>query len=149
MEITEKVEHSLQNLLTRNVEASKGYSKAAEMVDEPRLTRFFQGQTETRAAFGEQLGREMARHGRVPEQKTTLVSDAHRTWMDIKDALGANGAEAVLNECMVGDKRAKETYHEVLHYTALPQSTREMLLQQLTGIEQSIERMESLQEVYS
>jgi uncharacterized protein (TIGR02284 family) len=149
MYYSDQAEQALQELLTKNIEASEGYHKAASMVDDTRLTRMFGSQEETRRAFSEQIGREMGRHGRVPERKTTIDADAHRVWMDIKDTLGANGPAAVLNECLRGDRIAQKAYRDVLRQDPLPQSTRTMLLQQLTGIEESIEHMEAPEEVYA
>ena len=51
MKYTEEMSNKLNELLEKNYDAEKGYKKAAEIVDSPKLKSFFEEQAQNRYDF--------------------------------------------------------------------------------------------------
>ncbi len=53
----------------------------------------------------------MIRHGGTPAADASVAGDLYRVWMDVKSALAANNAKAVLQSCEKGEDIALNTYN--------------------------------------
>lgn len=128
----------LKEVILRNVDANKGYEKAADKARNPALKEAFRNQATQRLRFAIDL----EAHARVLDEKElpqltsgTIEGDLHRTWMDIRTAFTSDKDEAILDECIVGEKAALDDYDKLLQddeFTGVP---RDMILQQRAVIE--------------
>ena len=125
----------LNKLLTRSHDAEKGYAEAAENVKDVELKSLFLAQSRQRAEFAQELDREIRTVGGEPDSGTSLASDLHRAWINIKSTFASNDDKAVVQECSRGDQQALDNYNEVLQETDLVASTRQLLLSQKEKIE--------------
>lgn len=140
----EEIFDSLNKLLTRSHDAEKGYQEAAGNVKDAALKSLFLAQSRQRAEFAMELDREIRALGGEPENGTSLASDLHRAWINIKSALSSNDDKATVEECKRGDREALEDYTTVLQETDLVASTRKLLLQQKERIESAHSSMSRL-----
>ncbi|MEZ0607131.1 PA2169 family four-helix-bundle protein [Fibrella sp. WM1] len=125
----------LNKLLTSAHDAEKGYQEAAENVKDAELKSLFLAQSRERAEFGQELDREIRALGGDPEGGTSLASDLHRAWINIKSAVSGSTDKAVAEECQRGDAEALDEYRDVLEQTDIAASTRELLLRQKSKVE--------------
>jgi uncharacterized protein (TIGR02284 family) len=126
---------ALNKLLTRSLDAEKGYHEAAEHVKGVELRQLLLAQAQQRSEFAMELDREVRALGGQPTDGTSLLADLHRAWIDIKAALAGNEDKATVEECKRGDKEALDDYTAVLQETDLMASTRSLLLTQQEKIE--------------
>jgi uncharacterized protein (TIGR02284 family) len=125
----------LNRLLTRAHDAETGYQEAAENVKDAELKGLFLAQSQERAEFGRELDREIRALGGDPDAGTSLASDLHRAWINLKSAVSGHTDKAVAEECQRGDAEALSEYKEVLEQTDIAASTRELLLRQKSKVE--------------
>jgi len=127
----------INKLLTRNRDAEKGYQEAAENVKDAELKSLFLAQSRQRGEFAVELEREVRTLGGEPDNGTSLASDLHRAWINVKSTFASNDDKATVQECQRGDQEALDNYNSVLQETDLVASTRELLLRQKQSIDSS------------
>lgn len=125
----------LNKLLTSNRDAEKGYQEAAENVKDAELKSLFLAQSRQRGEFAMELDREVRTLGGEPDNGTSLASDLHRAWINVKSTFASSDDKAVAQECQRGDQQALDNYNSVLQETDLVASTRELLLRQKQSVE--------------
>lgn len=135
---------ALNKLLTRSHDAENGYQEAAENAKDAELKSLFLAQSRQRAEFAMELDREIRTLGGDPDTGTSLLSDLHRAWINIKSTFSGNDDKATVQECQRGDKEALDEYTSVLQETDLVASTRELLLRQKQSIESAHNSMARL-----
>lgn len=143
---TDNIISKLNKLLTRNYDAEQGYHKAAEHVKDPDLKRLFEVYSDQRYHFGHDLKGEIKRLGGELDKGSSFASHVHRTWMDLKSAVTSDDTESMLEECVRGENAAVEDYKEVLNSTNLPESTRVILHDHISKIEESLYLINELEE---
>jgi uncharacterized protein (TIGR02284 family) len=125
----------LNKLLTRNHEAERGYKEAAENAKDAELKSLFMAQSRQRGEFAMELDREIRTLGGEPDGGTSIASDLHRAWINIKSTFASDNDKATVQECQRGDQEALDNYNSVLQETDLVASTRELLLRQKQSID--------------
>jgi uncharacterized protein (TIGR02284 family) len=68
----------------------------------------------------------------------SLLGVLHRRWMDVRFGIAGNNTEAILKECLRGDKAAISRYKEVLR-SDLPESVRKVVSDQFDEINEAYE----------
>ena len=125
----------LNKLLTRNHDAEKGYQEAAESVKDAELKSLFLAQSRQRSEFATELDREIQALGGEAGNGTSLASDLHRAWINVKSTFANDDDKATVQECQRGDQEALDNYNSVLQETDLVASTRELLLRQKQSVD--------------
>ncbi|MFD2550553.1 PA2169 family four-helix-bundle protein [Bizionia sediminis] len=144
---TKEVGDKLNALLEKNYDAEKGYKKAAENTDHNALKRFFNKKAEERYNFGHQLKSEIRSFGQEVDKGGSATGTAHRAWMDVKALFSMDNEESMLEEAIRGEKASVEEYNDVLNETALPVSTRDLVLQQKNTISQELQSIKKLEDL--
>jgi len=101
---------TLNNLLTRNYDAEKGFDLAAESTDNAVLKDYFKKNSKMHYKFGHELKEEIINHGGEIDKGSSLSGDLHRTWLNMKTAVSSNTDEALLEECERGQTLAQNDY---------------------------------------
>src|SRR5690606_27196031 len=96
--------NNLQDLLEKNYDAEKGFTKAMKDAKNQNLKRFLQQQAAQRGRFVNELSQEIKNLNEEPKDSGSFTGDLHRTWIDIKSSIAGNTDEAVLEECIRGEK---------------------------------------------
>ena len=106
----------LNNIHDLLADSRKGYMEAADNADQGRVKELLN----TLASSRVQLLSEVVALKRIADPETeprdagTLKGDLHRTWMDIREALGSNDSTSMLNECERGEKYLLDRYDTIL-----------------------------------
>lgn len=145
---TSHLSDQLNDLLKRNYDAARGYRKAAEHVDSPELVSFMEDYAQQRDSFVRELRTLVSGLGKTPQDEKDIPGSLHHAWMDLKAAFSSNDDEAMLEECIRGEKAAIKEYKEVLGDTSLPTNVSAILRDQMAKIEQALRRVEELEEQY-
>lgn len=140
-----EVVNVLNELLTRNYDAEKGYQKAAEDIDNSLLKDFFRDYSGQRYNFGHEIKDEIRRLGAEPDKGASTTSKAHRTWIDLKSLLTGKDAEAVVNECIRGERQALDDYEDALRRNDLPPTAREVVQRQHDTIQNAVDRLNQIE----
>jgi uncharacterized protein (TIGR02284 family) len=148
MSDNEKAVKELNNLLEKNYDASNGYKKAMEDVDDPSLRNYFEHRSAQRSAFATELDNRIRSCGGTPKESGSATGALHRTWMDVRSGLaGDNKEEAILKECIRGDKASAEEYRDAMEKDYIDADTRALIQQEKANVEQSLSEIRSMEDV--
>jgi uncharacterized protein (TIGR02284 family) len=145
---TENISSSLNDLLEKTYDAEKGFKKAAENVDNPRLRSYFKQKADERYSFGHDLKAEIKSFGEDVDKGGSATGAVHRTWMDVKSLFSADSEESMLEEAIRGEKSAISEYEEVINDAAIPETTRSLLVSQKNQIESGLSKIKSLEDLH-
>ena len=139
---------ALNDLLTRNYDAEKGYKEAAENVDSTSLKQTFSELSQQRYNFGHEIKNELSKLGGKPDKGSSTASKAHRTWIDLRSAIASNEESAVLDECIRGEKKFVDTYRDTLNDTAFSTDTRMVINRQYETVQRALADLKRLKKTY-
>lgn len=145
MQETKDIVHDLNDLLTRNYDAEKGYLKAAEKVKHTGLKNYMEARAQNRYDFGHALKEIIRNMGGEVDKGTSTEGDLHRLWINFKDAI-TSGDKAIYEECIRGEKKFVEEYRNTLKEDNLPETFRAKLSQQLNDAQRAIEDLDVMKE---
>ncbi|MBL9090383.1 MAG: PA2169 family four-helix-bundle protein [Planctomycetaceae bacterium] len=113
--LSEKTIDWLQDLIEINLDSSKGFAEAADNLekDDRGIEAMFRNLSRERAAQAQELQAMVAANREKPTKSGSVAAAAHRTWMDLRAALGG-GSEAVLSEAERGEDHIKAKYEDAL-----------------------------------
>lgn len=140
----------LNHLLTRNIDAEKGYAEAIEKVKNPELKSFMVSQAKQRANFSDELKETVRSLGGTPKANTSFDSNIHRVWMDVRAIIAQSinpdqMDQIIRDECKRGEKAAVKEYTRVLEETNFAPPARKLLQQQKDRITASHQFLEHFQ----
>lgn len=133
----------LDDLMTKDRDATEGYLKAAENVSDSRFRDLFLRYSKQRGQFVKDLKTEIDRLGGDFEDRTSFLSTMHRIWMDIQGTFTGRDNQAILQECLRGEISARHDYQEAARNEYLPEPVKELILHHIELINKSIEEIES------
>ncbi|MAN59281.1 MAG: hypothetical protein CMC08_05540 [Flavobacteriaceae bacterium] len=138
---------NLQGLLEKNYDAEKGFSKAMDNAENARLKNFLKQQAAQRNRFATELTHELRNLNETPKDSGSTTGSLHRTWIDIKSAVAGNDDEAVLEECIRGEKASVEEYEETLKNNRFPNNIESVLTKQASEIRQTLSKVKNLEDL--
>lgn len=142
-----KAIEKLNDLLVKNYDARKGYAKAMEDIEDPALRNYFEYRSATRAEFANELTDRIISCGGEPKGKGSTTGNLHRTWMDIKSSMSGDKEEAILKECIRGDKASLDEYQDVLDDEHLDVASKDLIRKEKSEVEQTLKRIENMEDV--
>jgi uncharacterized protein (TIGR02284 family) len=142
-----KLVDQLKEILEKNIDAKKGYAKAAENAESSGLKAYFKTKSRERMQFNEELNMELVAAYDEIQDDGSATGTMHRTWMDIKSFFSGNNDESMLEESIRGDKAAVEEYKEVLENTALAPRIASLLRDQHKKISADLDQNRTLEDL--
>ncbi len=148
MEVKEKVNTAVKDLIVINNDRTQGYKKAAEETKDVDLKGLFLRFSEQSRGFNEELMKFITDPDKLPKFDETKASGKlYRVWMDVKAAITAKDRKAILASCEFGEDKAKETYDDVLKdVTELPQQTVEVIRKQRSELQRAHDEVKALRD---
>lgn len=149
MENLNEITSKLNDALEKNYDAIKGYRNAADQVNNQELKTFFNDQVAERRNFATQLSGEITALGGEPVTDGSLSGSVHRSWMNITNALSTDKEENVIEECIRGEKAAKNEYQEILE-SNLPKASNLSTIISLhqQEIDQAVNKLHALEQKF-
>jgi len=148
MQNNEKIASALNDLLTRNYDAERGYTEAGNNVDENRLRQWLFENSNRRKRFGKEIKKMIASLGKEPDKGTSFLGDVHRAWIDLKSSMTEDREEAILEECIRGEEKALEDYNKVLNEVEMPDNILNTIQKQRDDIRTALNSVRVLEESY-
>ena len=137
----------LQELLEKNYDAEKGYKKALTDAKDGQLKTFLMKQAVLRNRFATELDKEIRDLNETPKESGSTTGTLHRAWIDIKTAITGNDDEAVLEECIRGEKASVDEYQDVLDKQAFPPKIHSTLTTQLNAVKGTLDTIKRLEDI--
>lgn len=141
--LTEK----LEALLVRTHDAEEGFKKAADNTNHLALKAYFKNKAEQRKEFENKLVDEIKSLGGDYKKGTSIKSDIHRAWMDLKVFFTDNNAEAMLEASIIGEQKAIKDYEDAIYDSSTPPSIVTILQSQLTKIQNGLNTIKTLEDL--
>lgn len=138
---------SLQSLLQKNYDAEKSFKKTMEKAESPLLKDFLQKQAAQRSRFATEITDELRNLNEQPKESGTLGGDIHRGWIDVRTAFSGNKDEAVLAECIRGEKSSASEYEDQLKKHNFPPRIADVLRRQSNEIHQTLDEVKTLKDL--
>ncbi len=142
-----EVLEELEEVLEKNKDAEKGFSKAAENADSTALKRYFERKSRARKEFNAELKNTMKSTFTDFDEDGSFTGTIHRAWMDVKSLFSADDDEAMLEESIKGDKAAVDEYNDLLEEDNIPADLRTVLRQQRDQIKSDLEKNKALEDI--
>ncbi len=143
----DKLVDNLQELLEKNYDAEKGFTKAMKDAKGSNLKKFLQQQAAQRSRFATELDQQIRNLNEEPKDSGSFTGDLHRTWIDIKSAIAGNTDEAVLEECIRGEKASWNEYEEKLKEQNFPPHISTVLQKQASEIHNTLNSVKTLEDL--
>jgi uncharacterized protein (TIGR02284 family) len=140
----EKIIGALNNLLTRNYDAEKGYLEASHGSKNIAFRDWMKDMSEKRKQFGISLKGEIMSLGGKPDTGSSFLAGMHRYWIDFKTDYINDEVESIIDEIQFGEERAIEDYEKVLKNTTMLETTRTLLTKQLNQIKEDVKSLSEL-----
>jgi uncharacterized protein (TIGR02284 family) len=137
---------ALQTLLQKNYDAEKGFKKAITKTENDSLKEFLKRQAVKHNRFATELDREIRSLNEHPKEEGSFTGKLSRAWMDIKVAVSGNHDEAILEECVRGEKDSAKEYEEALEENNFAPHLEEVLKKQLSDIKTMIAEVKSMED---
>ena len=138
---------NLQELLEKNYDAEKGFTKAMKDAKNNNLKKFLQQQALQRNRFATELDQQIRNLNETPKESGSFTGDLHRTWIDIKSAVAGNTDEAVLEECIRGEKASWNEYEKKLKENNFPPTISNVLQKQASEIHTTLNSVKTLEDL--
>ena len=143
----DKLVNNLQELLEKNYDAQKGFAKAMDDAKNPRLKNFLKQQAAQRSRFTNELSHEIVNLNEEPKDSGSFTGDLHRAWIDIKSAVSGDNDEAVLEECIRGEKASWDEYDNKLKNENFPPNIANVVQKQATEIHTTLSKIKTLEDI--
>ncbi len=137
----------LQELLQKNYDAEDGYKQVMQKTDNAPLKNWLKNQAAQRSAFATQIDKELRAINETPADSGTALAAAHRAWIDVKTAVASNTDEAILEECVRGEKASVAEYEAQIKTDNYTGELNSLLVDQLHQIKSTLNLATSLEEL--
>ncbi|WP_254512558.1 PA2169 family four-helix-bundle protein [Anatilimnocola floriformis] len=137
----------LQSLTQINIDSRDGFKEAAENLKEtnPTLANRFRQWASNRDGQASELQTMVAANAETPTKSGSVAAAAHRTWMDIRSALGG-GEQAILDESERGEDQIKAKYEEALKDLGGAEPCCDTLRRHLAAVQVSHDEVKALRD---
>ena len=139
-----ELEHKLNDILTRNYEAEKGFSQVIDSIDHRGFQTLMDRSISERLRFGEEIKTMIKRLGFKPKEHDDVEEFRHRAWTHFNEIFSTNNDSAMLDEAIRGESHAIEYYETALKEIQLPKEHADVLRNHLQSIRQTKNDLEVL-----
>lgn len=150
MELTEQNKETitiLQELLQKNYDAELGYKQIMQKTDNMILKNWLQEKAKQRSQFTNELDAEIRSLHGIPITDGSFLGTAHRAWIDIKSALSTSTDEAILEECIRGEKASLEEYQTQLKNLSNFSDVNNLVYNQMVSVKNALDTVKRLEDI--
>jgi uncharacterized protein (TIGR02284 family) len=119
----------LNSLIRTTLDSVKGFAEACKDDEHHQHKQFFDEMARERSQVASQLQAHVRSLGAQPEDDSSFMAAAHRTFMDLKQAIMGNSDKAVFEEVDRGEDYLKSKYEAALEDSNLSAETRQLIEQ--------------------
>ena len=141
---TDSTISTLNSLIKTTLDSMKGFRDAAQDAESTQFSTMFEDFARERSEVATALQAEVARLGGNPEDDSSLLAAAHRTFMDLKQAFTGKDDKAVIQEVERGEDYIKGKFQAALNDNSLDPSSRSIVEQAFQSIKAGHDRASAL-----
>lgn len=135
----------LNELLETCRDGEYGFQLCAEEVEDGSISSVLSARAAECRRAAEELQPLILAFGGEPDEGGSNLGAAHRGWVHVKGAVGANSDKAILTECERGEDAAVERYREALEKN-LPATVRPVVERQAQGVQKNHDQIKALRD---
>ncbi|WP_281847736.1 ferritin-like domain-containing protein [Olleya namhaensis] len=139
--------NTLQDLLQKNYDAEAGYKQVMQKTENQPLKNWMQQKALQRNTFATELDFQIRKHNAEPKASGTLAGDLHRGWINVKSTLTSDTDEALLEECIRGEKASLTEYEEKLERFNEDSEIKTIIQTQLTTVRSALNTVKKLEDI--
>lgn len=139
-----ELEQKLNDILTRNYEAEKGFADVIDSIEHRGLLSLMDKSIAERLRFGREIKSMMKALGFTPNEDAEVQEFRHRAWTHFREIFSTNNDSAMLDEAIRGESHAIEYYDNALKEIKLPKKHVDILRDHLKSIRQTKTDLEIL-----
>ncbi len=143
-ELTKDHVNKLQNVLNICTDGYKGYSAAAENLENTELKTIFNRLSQQRKLFVEEIKEDARKLGHNLDSEGTAAGFFHRNWIGVKDAFSGTDNKAVIDASLTGEQKAMEVFEEAIS-PQLPSFVNERLKNQLNLVKGAVRQLNEME----
>jgi len=147
MQINEKLQETLSDLVRINQDRVEGYKKAITITDDTDLKALFQRMADESHTYIDQLN-SILLDGGGDVGGSSVYGKLYRTWMDVKATFSGRDRQSLLSSCEYAEDAAQRAYEDVLRSsTPMPYSVRELIANQKSALRGSHETVRTYRDL--
>jgi uncharacterized protein (TIGR02284 family) len=141
----------VQELIRLNLASYKGFTDAAERIEDASAASLFRELSYERQRQAEELRQFVATRGdEEPADSGSAIGALRRAWMDMRAAINAGDPYVILIECERCEDKIKEHYQDLLDasHAAMNDPLHETLLRHYEQVRAAHDRVRVLRDAY-
>ncbi|PSL35424.1 PA2169 family four-helix-bundle protein [Chitinophaga ginsengisoli] len=147
MQINEKLQEALSDLVRINQDRVEGYKKAITLTDDTDLKALFQRMADESHTYIDQLN-SILLDGGGDVGGSSVYGKLYRKWMDVKATFSGRDRQSLLSSCEYAEDAAQRAYEDVLRSsTPMPYSVRELIANQKSALRGSHETVRTYRDL--
>ena len=136
----------LNSLITTTIDSANGFDEAANDARSERFQTMFREYASERRQCVQRLQNEVRRLGGTVEDDGSVKAAAHRTWLNLKDALTGDSDKQIVEEVERGEDYIKEKYEMALKDDKLSAETRAAINEAFASVRSGHDRASQLKQ---
>ena len=141
--------HVLNSLIKTTLDSRKGFLDAADDAEATRFKTLFSDFAQDRSDAAAVLQAEVRRLGGNPEDDSSFIAAAHRTFMNLRELFSARDDKAIIAEVERGEDYIKGKYEEALRDDQLSPSSRSVIERAFQSVRAGHDRASELKHAMS
>ena len=134
----------LNGLIKTTLDSMKGYEDAAKDAQSTNFATMFADFARDRAQVATQLQAQVRTLGGDPETDSSVLAAAHRTFMDLKQAITGQDDKAIITEVERGEDHIKAKYEAAMKDGDLTPATLAAITEGYASVREGHDRMSAL-----
>ncbi|MFC6099150.1 ferritin-like domain-containing protein [Olivibacter domesticus] len=139
---------TLNDLIEINNDRIAGFEKAIADINEENvdLKTLFQEYTGQSRKFSQELTAIVSKHAAEAETGTSVASNLHRAWIDVKALFGGRDRKSILEEAERGEDAIKEAYRNALKSGSITGEALQLVTKQSEEIRSAHDKIKALRD---
>jgi uncharacterized protein (TIGR02284 family) len=135
---------TLNGLIKTTLDSMKGYEEAAKDAESTQFATMFADFARDRAQVATTLQGHVRSLGGDPEMSSSLLAAAHRSFLDLKQALTGNDDKAIILEVERGEDHIKAKYESAMQQGDLSPATAAAIAEGYASVRAGHDKMSAL-----
>lgn len=138
----------IKDLTRINIDSEKGFTDAANMIENVAVSETFRELASQRAANVEQLRQFCSLNGEEPTCEGSYAAKFHRVWMELRNKLNGGDTHVILCEAERGEDHIKAAYEDALKETA-GSAMNDVLMRQYADVKAGHDRVRDMRDAHA
>ena len=134
----------LNGLIKTTLDSMKGYEDAAKDAENTQYATMFADFARDRAKVATDLQNQVRALGGEAELDSSMLAAAHRTFMDLKQAITGKDDKAIIQEVERGEDHIKAKFEDAMKDGNIAPATREAITTAFASVREGHDKMSAL-----